>query len=64
MVILSAYPDGSTGLSLWRNGVRAPLRLPAGYQVATVVELTEAGLLVANLRDATGHLRPAAWNLW
>jgi hypothetical protein len=31
--------------------------------VTSVVELTEAGLLVANVRAAAGTVRPAAWQL-
>ena len=34
-----------------------------GWDVASVVELTCAGLLVANLRNAEGLLRPATWRL-
>lgn len=63
MVIQARGDDGSTGLSLWRDGVRTPLSAPAGWSVASVVELTEAGLLIANVRDAAGTVRPAAWDL-
>jgi hypothetical protein len=63
MVILAEGDDGSTRLSLWRAGVRTPLAAPAGWTVASVVELTDAGLLVANVRDAAGTVRPAAWHL-
>ncbi len=63
MVILAEAEDGSTSLSLWHHGVRTPLPAPRGFTVASVVELTEAGLLVANLRDAAGAIRPASWNL-
>jgi hypothetical protein len=28
-----------------------------------VIELTDRGLLIANLSDAVGTIRPAAWNL-
>ena len=48
---------------LWRDGVRTPLTTPAGWDVASVVELTDAGLLIANLRTADSLLRPAAWRL-
>ena len=63
MVILAEAEDGSTSLSLWQHGIRTPLPAPRGFTVASVVELTEAGLLVANLRDAAGAIRPASWNL-
>ncbi len=62
MVILAEAEDGSTSVSLWRDGVRTPLPAPRGWNVASVVELTDAGLLVANLRNEAGTLRPAAWN--
>ncbi|GAA3340091.1 hypothetical protein GCM10020358_26360 [Amorphoplanes nipponensis] len=63
MVILAQQDDGTSRLWLWRAGVRTRLLTPAGWDVASVVELTDAGLLVANLRDARGFLRPAAWRL-
>jgi hypothetical protein len=63
MVIQAEAEDGSTSLSLWRNGVRTPLSSPRGWNVASVVELTEAGLLVANLRNEAGTIRAAAWHL-
>jgi hypothetical protein len=63
MVVLAQRDDGTSRLSLWRNGVRTALSTPGGWDVASVVELTDAGLLVANLRDAEGLIRPAAWQL-
>lgn len=61
MVIRSEGDDGSVRLSLWRDGSRTRLIVPDGWIVTSVVELTEAGLLVANVRDAAGLERPAAW---
>lgn len=63
MVIQAEGEDGGTRLSLWHGGVRTPLAAPDGWSVTSVVELTEAGLLVANVRDAAGTVRPAAWQL-
>ncbi|GIJ73789.1 hypothetical protein [Virgisporangium ochraceum] len=50
-------------LSLWHNGTRRELVAPAGWTVTSVVELTDHGLLVANVRDAAGAVRPAVWEL-
>jgi hypothetical protein len=63
MVIQAEGLDGVTRLSLWHNGVRTPLPAPTGWTVTSVVELTEAGLLIANVRDDAGTVRPAAWDL-
>jgi hypothetical protein len=63
MVIQAEGDDGSVRLSLWHNGVRRTLATPAGWTVSTVLELTDHGLLVANVRDASGAVRPAAWEL-
>ena len=63
MVIRAEGEDGTARLSGWRAGVRTPLTTPEGWSVAAVVELTDAGLLVANLRNADGATRPAAWQL-
>jgi hypothetical protein len=63
MVIQAEGTDGVQRLSLWHNGVRTPLRNPPGWSVSAVVELTEDGVLVANLRDRAGTVRPAIWRL-
>ncbi|WP_229070129.1 hypothetical protein [Actinoplanes sp. DH11] len=63
MVILAETGDGGNRMTLWRNGTRTPLPAPAGWNVRSVVELTDAGLLIANVQDAAGTIRPAAWNL-
>jgi hypothetical protein len=63
MAILAQREDGSTSLSLWRNGARTSLPAPAGWNVTSVVELTPSGLLIANVRDAAGTVRPAAWQV-
>ena len=63
MVIRSEGEDGTVRLSLWRAGNRTPLAVPAGWTVDSVVELTSGGLLVANLRNAEGTVRPAAWTV-
>lgn len=63
MVIQSEHEDGTSTLSLWHNGTRTPLPAPAGWTVSAVTELTDAGLLVANVRNAAGAVRPAAWTL-
>lgn len=63
MVIQATGTDGIAHLWLWDDGVRTELVTPAGWSVAEVVELTDRGLLVANVRDAAGTTRPAAWHL-
>ncbi|MEU4420298.1 hypothetical protein AB0F81_06700 [Actinoplanes sp. NPDC024001] len=63
MVILAQHDDGTSRVSLWDNGMRTRLTTPAGWTVTSVVELTDAGLLVANARNAAGVARPIAWNL-
>jgi hypothetical protein len=63
MVVQAQGDDGTARLSLWRDGSRTPLHTPDGWTVSSVVELTDAGLLVANVRDAAGTVRPAVWNL-
>jgi hypothetical protein len=53
-------------LYLWRDGVRTPLTLPAGWGVAEVVELTDTGYVLANLtRTVNGsqRTRPAVWRV-
>jgi hypothetical protein len=63
MVIQAEGDDGTTRLSLWRYGVRTQLPAPDGWTVTSVVELTDAGMLIANVRNAAGAERPAAWDL-
>ena len=63
MVIRAETVDHGARLTFWHNGIRTPLAVPAGWRVSRVVELTDAGLLVANLSDESGHLRPATWSL-
>jgi hypothetical protein len=47
---------------LWRGGVRTPLRVPAGWKVAGIVELTDSGLVVGNLASTDGQrVRPVVW---
>ncbi|MEU4561159.1 hypothetical protein AB0F72_22480 [Actinoplanes sp. NPDC023936] len=54
---------GGGALSLRDDGARTRLSAPAGWSVTSVVELTDTGLLVADVRNADGVVRPAAWNL-
>ncbi|MFC7530808.1 hypothetical protein [Actinoplanes sp. GCM10030250] len=63
MAILAQHEDGTSRLSLWDDGVRTRLAAPSGWNVTSVVELTEAGLLVANAQNAAGVVRPVAWNV-
>jgi hypothetical protein len=53
----------NTGISFWHRGRVTPLRLPAEYGLARVVELTDLGLLVAEVQAPNGPLRPAVWSL-
>ena len=55
--------DGSVALYLWRDGVRTPLTLPPGWQVADVVAMNDLGEVLANLTSADGtRTRPAVWH--
>ncbi|MGK5683396.1 hypothetical protein [Actinoplanes sp. URMC 104] len=63
MVIRSEGEDGTVRLSLWQAGVRTALAAPEGWSVSAVVELTDAGLLVAQVSNADGTVRPAAWRI-
>ncbi|MBB2947648.1 hypothetical protein FB565_007419 [Actinoplanes lutulentus] len=63
MVILADGADGTNRLSLWHDGVRTELPAPRGWTIRSVVELTESGVLIANVQDAAGTIRPAAWSL-
>jgi hypothetical protein len=63
MVIQAEGEDGSVRLSLWHNGVRRPLTTPDGWTISSVIELTDHRLLVTNVRDASGAVRPAVWEL-
>lgn len=63
VVIQAEGTDGTSRLALWQDGTRTALRNPPGWSAVSVVELTEDGLLVANLRDASGAVRPAVWRL-
>ena len=47
---------------LWQDGTRTPLRVPAGWTVSGIVELTESGLVVGNLTSTDGQqVRPVVW---
>jgi hypothetical protein len=62
-MVIRAETAAGPALSLWRHGVRTPLTLPAGWTARHVVELTDAGLLVAVVANATGVTRPAVWDV-
>jgi hypothetical protein len=62
-MVVQAQSDDGVRLSFWHNGVRTELTTPTGWSVNRVIELTDRGLLIANLSDAVGTIRPAAWNL-
>jgi hypothetical protein len=65
MVIRYQTREGPWGLAFWHDGVRTPLALPAGWTLDRVVELTDRGLLVADVRHQENWnvTRPAVWNL-
>ncbi|MBU2663598.1 hypothetical protein KOI35_08775 [Actinoplanes bogorensis] len=63
IIVKATEADGTVRLALWRAGERTPLATPPGWAVRDVVELTDAGLLVANVSNAEGETRPAAWHL-
>jgi hypothetical protein len=55
--------DGTVRFYLWRDGVRTPLRVPAGWRVSNVVETNDRGDVLANLVAADGvTFRPAVWH--
>jgi hypothetical protein len=60
-VVRATLQDGASRLVLWQQGVRTPLALPAGWSLAKVVELTDTGVVVANLTGPDGRRRPAVW---
>jgi hypothetical protein len=61
-VVRVTRTDGSVGLYLWRDGVRTPLAVPGGWQVADVVAMNDHGDVLANLVGADGVTRrPAVW---
>jgi hypothetical protein len=46
----------------WHDGVRTPLRVPTGWTVDGIVELTDAGLVLGNIVSADGQrVRPVVW---
>lgn len=55
--------DGTVRYYRWRDGVRTPLTVPAGWRVSNVVEMNERGDVLANLVAADGvTYRPAVWH--
>jgi hypothetical protein len=55
--------DGSVRYYRWRDGVRTPLTVPAGWRVSNVVEMNDRGDVLANLVAADGvTFRPAVWH--
>ena len=60
--LIQAYPrDAAPEYFVWKAGVRRQLTIPAGWSLDRFVELTETGVVVANLRNADGRVRPAVW---
>jgi len=62
MVIRAETAAGPT-LSLWRNGTRTPLTLPAGWTPGQVTEFTDTGLVLGMASDPAGTSRPVVWNV-
>ncbi|MGF7235490.1 MAG: hypothetical protein ACQSGP_11130 [Frankia sp.] len=62
VVLVATTTAGVSRPYLWSNGVRTPLALPTGWTLRSVVELTDAGAVLANLRNAAGDVRPVVWN--
>jgi hypothetical protein len=63
MVVRADGDDGVARLFLWDEGTRTALTLPAGRTLDAVVELTEAGVVAADARDAAGTVVPAVWQV-
>jgi hypothetical protein len=65
-VVIRAYTSQGQRLFHWRDGVRTPLTIPAGWSVSDVVELTDTGYVLANLArvvDDVTQTRPAVWRV-
>jgi hypothetical protein len=65
-VVIEATTAQGDRLFHWRNGVRTPLTVPAGWSVSDVVELTDTGYVLANLGrvvDDVVQSRPAVWRV-
>jgi hypothetical protein len=61
VVLVATTTDGASVPYLWSNGVRTPLTLPAGWTLRNVVELTDAGVVLANVQNAAGDIKPVVW---
>lgn len=61
VVVVATTSDGTRLPYLWSNGARTPLPLPVGWALRTVVELTDNGLVLANVQNAAGAVRPVVW---
>ncbi len=60
-VIQASAADGSRTLWVWSHGTRTQLALPAGWTLDKVIEMTDTGLVLANVRRADGAIRPVVW---
>ncbi|MCK9896851.1 hypothetical protein [Frankia sp. AgB32] len=60
-VVVATTADGVSTPWLWSNGARTPLALPAGWTLRNVVEMTDSGLILANVRNSDGAVRPVVW---
>ncbi|MCL9795418.1 hypothetical protein [Frankia sp. AgKG'84/4] len=60
-VVVARAADGASTPWLWSNGARTPLALPAGWALRDVVEMTDTGLVLANVRNSEGAVRPVLW---
>lgn len=60
-VIRGYLQDGGSRLYLWQRGTRTPLPIPAGWTLSEVVEMTDRGIVLANLTNADGQRRPVVW---
>jgi hypothetical protein len=61
VVLVATTSTGADVPYLWSGGIRTPLALPAGWTLRNVVEMTDAGVVLANVRDAAGDVRPVVW---
>jgi hypothetical protein len=61
VVAIGADPDAPQSAYLYRDGARLPLVVPAGWSLLNIVELTDRGLVVGNVKNAAGDVCPIAW---
>lgn len=63
-VVLAGTAAGDPTLYAWSGAGVRPLTVPAGWQLAELVDYADSGLVVANLEPfGGGELRPVVWQV-